>query len=93
LSIPQPKIPFWLKPFVGLVGVLPGVVLLAVSVVFLSVFIHVMLTDPAMQFHMMVLGLLLALLWYLYMKLPLFVRKAIRRWISKASSNERQKHR
>jgi hypothetical protein len=93
LSIPQPKIPFWLKPFVGLVGVLPGVVLLAVSVVFLSVFIHVMLTDPAMQFQMMVLGLLLALLWYLYMKLPLFVRKAIRRWISKASSNERQKHR
>jgi hypothetical protein len=93
LSAPQPKIPFWLKPLVSLVSVLPGLVLLAVSVLFLGAFVQVMLTDPAMQSRMMVLGLLLALLWYLYMKLPLFLRRAIHRLISKTSSDERQRHR
>ena len=93
LSAPQPKIPFWLKPFVGLVGVLPGFVLLAISVVFLGAFIYEMLTDPAMQSRMMVLGLVLALLWYLYMKLPLFIRRVIQRWIGRGSSDEGQRHR
>ena len=93
LSAPQPKIPFWLKPLVSLVSVLPGLVLLAVSVLFLGAFVQVVLTDPAMQSRMMVLGLLLALLWYLYMKLPLFLRRAIHRLISKTSSDERQRHR
>ena len=93
LSAPQPKIPFWLKPFVGLVSVLPGFVLLAISVVFLTAFIYEMLTDPAMQSRMMVLGLVLALLWYLYMKLPLFIRRVIQRWIGRGSSDEGQRHR
>ena len=37
-----------------------------------------MLTDPAMQSRMMALGLVLALLWFLYMKLPLFIRSEYR---------------
>jgi hypothetical protein len=29
----------------------------------------------------------------LYMKLPLFIRRVIQRWIGKGSSDERQRHR
>jgi hypothetical protein len=93
LSAPQPRIPLLLKPALALLGVLPGLLLLGLTLLFGVALIHVLLTDPAMQLWMVLLGLLLALLWFLYMKLPLFIRRWIQRLIARGGQDERARHR
>src|SRR5947208_15806141 len=47
LSSPAPRIPFWLKPLMLLLSVLPGFVLLFVSVLFVAAFVRHLLSDPS----------------------------------------------
>ncbi len=77
LSIPQPHTPFWISPLVALLSALPGVLLLVVSVLFLIAFVNALASSPQLLFQLMVVGLMLAFLWYLYMHLPHFLRRFI----------------
>jgi hypothetical protein len=92
LSNPQPRLPFWLKPLFYLVSVLPGVVLLAITALFLVAFLNALVTDPAAQQLFMALGLVLALLWFLYMKLPGVVRRFVQRRLSRGKSGDGRRH-
>lgn len=79
LSTPAPKIPIWLKPLFLLLSILPGFGLLFLSLVFIVVFIQRLLSDPGALTGMMVLGLMLGFCWYLWIHLPGFVRKLLRK--------------
>src|SRR5258708_5588522 len=73
LTTPHPKPPLWLV----CVSVLPGIVLLLLSLAFLTLYIYVLFARPALQFRFMLLGLVLGLLWLLYMELPSLVRRRL----------------
>lgn len=79
LSIPHPHVPLWLEVSLRLLSALPGLVLLAVSIVFLLGLINAFLTSPRLQAQFLALGLVLALLWYLYLRLPHFLRHLLTR--------------
>jgi hypothetical protein len=79
LSTPQPKVPFWLKPFLLLLTVLPGFILLVLTSVFLIVFFYELAVNPHMQLRLMLLGLVLALTWYAYLQLPTFIRSSMQK--------------
>lgn len=92
LSMPAPRIPFWLKPLLFLLTLVPGIVLLLLSVIFFIAFLRHLLTNPNTLFQMMLVGLVLGLAWYVWMHLPGFVRKALHRAISKGGKFDRSKH-
>jgi hypothetical protein len=79
LSTPQPKVPFWLKPFLLLLTVLPGFILLVLTCAFLVVFLYELAVNPHMQLRLMLLGLVLALTWYAYLQLPTFIRSSMQK--------------
>lgn len=79
LSMPHPRVPLWLSPVIVLLSALPGLVLLVVSVLFLFALLRVLLTNQQVLFQLMLIGLFIAFLWWLYMQLPGFLR----RWLSK----------
>jgi hypothetical protein len=77
LSSPHPKVPLWLAPLVLLLSVLPGLVLLLLSVLFLIGLIQVLVSSQQLLFEFFLLGLLLAVLWWLYLQLPGWLRKGL----------------
>jgi RNA polymerase subunit RPABC4/transcription elongation factor Spt4 len=77
LSTPQPRTPLWRAPLLVLLSVLPGVVLVLVSVLFLFGLLNVLLLDQQLPLHLVVVGLFLGLVWWLYLQLPGFLRRAL----------------
>jgi hypothetical protein len=89
LSTPQPKFPFWTRPFLFLLGRLAGFLLLVGLIVFLGVFIYRLVTDPNGLLGLLFLGLALGLLLLLWMQLPVFIRDRLGR----RASNRRKESR
>jgi RNA polymerase subunit RPABC4/transcription elongation factor Spt4 len=79
LSVPHPHIPLWLSVLFVLLPALPGVLLLAATVLFAFAFLRVLLTDQQLLFECMLVGLMLGFVWYLYMHLPHFPRRILSR--------------
>src|SRR5262249_36050871 len=79
LSTPHPHVPLWLSLLLTLLSALPGLLLLAITVLLLAGFIQAMASSPQLQFQFMLAGLMLALLWYLYIHLPHFLRRLVSR--------------
>jgi hypothetical protein len=92
LTIPAPRIPLWLRPLFFLLTVLPGILLLVVSILFVFAFVRQLITDPNMLFRLMILGLMLGLAWLIYMQLPGFVRKLLHKIIARGGKHDRAKH-
>jgi RNA polymerase subunit RPABC4/transcription elongation factor Spt4 len=86
LSTPHPRVPFLLLPLVWLLTALPGLLLVTVSILFVFGLLRTLLTNQALMFQAVLAGLMLAFLWYLYMRLPHFLRRLI-------SSLFRRRHR
>lgn len=82
LSTPGPPVPVMLKPLLFILTVLPGMLLLGLSLLFLAAFLNAFLTSPQLQGQFVAAGLLLGLCWVLYLHLPGFLRKAIQRLVS-----------
>jgi len=79
LSTPQPRIPIWLVPLVRLLTALPGLLLVAISILFVFALVRTILLDQQLLFQAVIAGLMLAFLWYLYMHLPHFLRRLLSR--------------
>ena len=79
LSTPHPRVSFWLAPVLVLLSALPGFLLLLLSVLFLAGLLQVLLTNQQLLFEFMLIGLFIAFLWWLYMQLPEFLRRALSR--------------
>jgi hypothetical protein len=66
-----------------LITMLTGIILLILTTGFFLLYVYEMFINPEMQFRLMVVGLLFALLWLGYFQLPPFVRKSIKKRIWK----------
>jgi hypothetical protein len=77
LSVPHPHTPFWLSCLLGLLKIFPGIILLLLSVMFLVGLVQVLTTNQQLLFQVLLIGLFLGFVWWLYMQLPHFLRKLI----------------
>ena len=77
LSTPQPRVSFWLRPLLLLLSVLPGLLLLLVSLLFLIGFVQALVSNQQLLFQFLLVGLLLAGLWWLYLQLPTWLRRGL----------------
>jgi hypothetical protein len=91
LSTPHPHIPFWLAPLIKLLTVLPGLLLVTASVLLVFGFIRTLLTNQALLFQAVLAGLMLAFLWYLYSRLPHFLRRLLSRLFSRAKRGDHER--
>ncbi len=88
LSTPHPRIPLWFSPLLVLLSALPGLLLLALTVVFGLGLLHALVSSPQLLFQFMLVGLVLAFLWYLYMHLPHFLRRLISRLFQRSRKDD-----
>jgi len=79
LSTPHPRVPLWLAPLLVLLSAVPGLLLFAVTVLFLVGFVRALISNQQLLFQFMLVGLMLAFVWYLYMHLPHFLRRLLSR--------------
>jgi RNA polymerase subunit RPABC4/transcription elongation factor Spt4 len=82
LSIPQPHGPRYLRMLLWLAAPLPGLVLWIGTVGFFIAFLTVLFTDQRLMGPMMALGLVIAILWLIYVHLPRPVQKGAR-WVAR----------
>ena len=67
LSTPHPRTPLWLAPLTALLTILPGLLLVTVSVLFVAGLIRTLLVNQQLMFQAVLAGLMLAFVWYLFM--------------------------
>jgi membrane associated rhomboid family serine protease len=79
---------FWFASILTLLSILPGILLLLLSVFFLFSLIQVLLTNQQVLFEFMLIGLFIGLLWWLYMQLPGFLRRWLSKLLGRADRNE-----
>jgi RNA polymerase subunit RPABC4/transcription elongation factor Spt4 len=88
LSMPQPRVPLWLAPLLLLLSALPGLVLIGVTLLFLIGLVNTLTSSPQFLLQFMLVGLMLAFLWYLYMHLPNFLRRFLTRLLSRSQRDD-----
>ena len=93
LSIPQRPAPWLFKVFLLLAAPLPGLILWLGTVVFFFAFLKVLATDQRLVLPMMVLGLMIGVIWLIYVHMPTGAKKGAR-WIARKaiSKARRPKH-
>jgi RNA polymerase subunit RPABC4/transcription elongation factor Spt4 len=79
LSTPHPRVSLWLTPLLILLSAVPGLLLLLLSVLLLIGLFTALVSDQRLLFQVMMLGLVVAFLWWLYMQLPGFLRRVLSR--------------
>jgi threonine/homoserine/homoserine lactone efflux protein len=77
----------WLSATFTLLAALPGVLLLGFTVAFFLAFIDAMTTNPQAQGQFLVAGLMLALVWYLYIHLPQAIKRSITKLFRRSGGN------
>ena len=93
LSTPAPRVPFWLKPLLLIASLLPGLLLAGLLVAVAAAILREVLTDRAVQVQLLVLTLILALLWWLWLQLPHFIQNMFRSlWRRRKSDKDRRTH-
>jgi hypothetical protein len=75
--MPQPRRPWWLPALLWLVSISPGLLLLALSLTLMIVGTQALIHSPQALGRLLVLTLLLAVFWRVYMALPSFVRRTL----------------
>jgi hypothetical protein len=88
LSTPHPKMSFLFASMFTLLSMLPGILLLLLSVLFLFGLVQVLLTNQQVLFQFMLIGLFIGFLWWLYMQLPGFLRRWMSKLLGRADRNE-----
>lgn len=64
--------------------------LLLISLFFLFGLVQVLLTNQQLLFQFMLIGLFIGFLWWLYMQLPGFLRRALTRLFRRRERNEHE---
>jgi hypothetical protein len=92
LSTPQPRGRWYLRPLLLLVAPLPGLILWLGTVAFFFVFLKVLVTDQRLMLPMMLVGLMIGILWLIYVHLPSPLKRGAR-WITKQAIGKKDKPR
>ena len=91
-SVPHPRIPLWLSPLLVLLSALPGLLLLGLTALFGIGLLNLLLTNQQIQLQVLLVGLMLAFLWYLYMHLPHFLRRFVSRLLRRSHKDDSHGH-
>ena len=86
LSTPQPKVSLWWNIFGFLIRVFSGTFLVFLSLVVLVGMLH----SPQVQNGLVAIGIVLGLLWWLWSKLPEWLRKLVRRSLKRRERRHEQ---
>ena len=89
LSTPHHRVSLLLAPLLLLLTVLPGLILLLVSLLFLIGLVQALASNQQLLFQFLWLGLLLAGLWWLYLQLPGWLRKGLSKLFGRKGGNHR----
>ena len=92
LSTPQPPVAFWVGPLLYVLSLLPGILLLGVSILFLIGFVQALTTNQQLMGQFLATGLVLGLAWFVYMHLPHFIRNALRKGLGRKSKGKEDRH-
>ena len=79
LSTPQPKVPFRVRLLVVAVTMLLGTLILSLTLLFVLIFLREVFANTNVINALVGIGIMLALLWWIWLKLPLWMRKAMYR--------------
>lgn len=93
LSQPQPKVPLLLKPLLALLGISPGILLLVLLIGAVGLFLRKLVEDPSGLLPSMCLIFLIGLLFLLWIMLPNFLKRFLKRlFTSSSKGREDKKH-
>jgi|ERR1051326_6905575 RNA polymerase subunit RPABC4/transcription elongation factor Spt4 len=92
LSTPAPRTSLWIVPLVKLLTILPGLALVGISILFVFALVQALLTNQALLFQAVIAGLMLTFLWYLYTKLPHFLRQFISKLFKRSPRDDHHGH-
>jgi len=70
--------------------ILPGFALLLATIAFWAGLVQVLASNQQLLFQFMLLGLLIAFVWWMYLKLPRFVRRALSSLFRRRERNEHE---
>ena len=90
LSTPQPKVPFRVRLLVGAATVLLGVLILSLTLLFALIFLKELFTNTNVLNDLVGIGIMLALLWWIWMQLPQWMRKTMYR-LMKGKDKDRKR--
>ena len=79
---------FWPAALLAILSALPGLLLLAVTILFFLAFIYALINSPQLQFQFFMVGLMLAFLWYLYLHLPHFIRRLLSKLVHRSNRDD-----
>jgi hypothetical protein len=88
LSTPQPKVPFWMRIFVFLLSLLPGVILVVLSILTVVFLFEALLASPRMVCILMYLAIVAGILGWIWTELPMWFRKAVYRLLKRKRDGE-----
>ncbi len=89
LSSPQPHVSFWWHMLAFLLRIVLGALLVWLSLVLLVPILRELLKTPVVQAGMVLIGLLLLGLWFLWSMLPHWLQKLVRRLLSRKEDRHR----
>ena len=81
-----------IAPLVALLTALPGLALVAISVLFVFGLVRTILTNQALMFQAVIAGLMLTFVWYLYMHLPNVLQRFISRLLTRSKRDDQHGH-
>lgn len=79
LSTPHEKLPFWFRVLLFLSGILPGLALLVLSLIYMWYFVERLILSPSALLVPMLFGLALGLAWILWMHVPFLLIRILSR--------------
>lgn len=88
LSTPQPKVSVWWRILEWLARVVLGALLALLSLAVAAATLRELLDTPEAQGAILILGVLLGLLWWLWSQLPEWFRKLVRRSFERRRRND-----
>jgi RNA polymerase subunit RPABC4/transcription elongation factor Spt4 len=79
LSTPQPKVPFWGRVLVALITLVLWAAILSLTLLFVLIFLREVFSNTNVLNALIGIGIMLALLWWIWMQIPLWMRKTMHR--------------
>jgi hypothetical protein len=90
LSTPQPKVPFWGRMLVASITVLLEVLILALAFLLALMLLKAVFTNTNVLDALIGIGIMLALLWWIWFQIPLWMRKTMHRLL-RGKDNEKKR--
>src|SRR5439155_17274368 len=89
LTTPQPRVPFWAKISLFLLTLIPGLILVAISVGLVVLFVNRFLFSHDMLLGLAAIDFVLGVLWWGWTEIPLYFRKSIHRMLQRQGKDEK----